>query len=457
MTTISAGSYAAYTTPADTGISLTLLTNGCANVEALLNGKIVFSNRLRSSCFIGPFKLGTVVTISAEGHDVAYQARPGVSSSTISGSKSGCLLNVSASNTSILRAILAAGGGSIRGRIWFLGTSVTAGLGAGSATLPLNNGKSLSFPALVAKMLNAQGMTANANYLCGDSGLIYSQALTFDTRISGTVVGTSAESFGGKCFNLTAGLLLTFTPGGTFDTVELGYPITTAAGSFTVSVDGGVTPIQTINIQGGVNSYGWVSITVPGDSTAVTLKNATGTAYGSVIGTRTAASPGIEIINAGWSGSTIKSGVAGSWNYDSGAGWGTSQATASIDSTALNVFVLEATINDAALDSAGSGLPAFAAQVALWINRFLPKGDVIYRIPLAVQSTSPAGPSFNKYADTARDVAISLGCVVQDERLNYPDWVTSNALGLFRDQYHSSAAGYNTSARAFVSLCQSLV
>lgn len=378
------------------------------------------------------------------------------------------VLNFKRANTEVLRSILhLAGAGIERGRIWFMGTSVQVGNGA-AAVGWTGNSKAFSYPMLVGKFLDKMGLNARADYSVGDSGSgSFANLKTFDTRNDGsgtTIVG--GQSIGGQFVELKQNGTYTFTPGGTFNTVDSSWAINTGtAAQFTISVDGGNTPIGgNISATAGAQAYGQQTTTVPDGSTAVTYKNTSATAvdvFVNMTGCRTAGLPTIEIINAAAGGSTL-TGVSGlNWNANSGgAAWGAIGATDAIDASIKNVFVLECLINDA---KSNPGVDLFIAAQTAWIKRCQAKGEVYFRIPPTVadstdgQANFVARAVFNAYGDAARDNAIALGCVVIDERILYPDWATSNALGLFRDGFHGNAGVNNAGARAVISICQHLV
>lgn len=376
----------------------------------------------------------------------------------------GGVSNVTAANSSVLKSILKnAGSGLSRGRIWFLGTSVTAGAGATSASLYTANGKAFSSPMQFAKLLVGAGYKAAADYtFCSQGASTFADAIAFDSRVTyAGAVDQAGDSIGGKFFMLqAAGQTLTFTPGGSFNRVEMGWALNTGSGS-SVSLATNIaaaTP-STLSGNAGASAMASQTILVPDNSTSFTLTYSGSAAFlPKWIGTRTEGAPTIEVLNAGWGGSKITGGNAGiNWLANStGAGWGALSAQQSLDASVPQVFFLDSVINDA---SGAPGVPTYQAAMAQWIALLQAKGEVYVRIPSTVADTTDgqgfaiARAVYNTYADAAVAAAKAAGVGVIDHRYINPDWAISNLRGLFRDGFHPAAMGYTSEAEHLRDLC----
>lgn len=380
------------------------------------------------------------------------------------GGGAGGVMNVTSANSAVLRSILKnAGKGISRGRIWYFGTSVTAGAGATNASLYTANGKAFSTPMQFAKLLNGAGFKAAADYTFGGQGAAnIAETLAFDTRV--TVVGAldqAGDSIGGKFFMLQgAGQTLTFTPGGTFNRVEMGWALNAGSGS-SVTLASNIAAATPSSLSGNASAAAMASqtILVPDNSTSITLTYSGSAAFlPKWIGTRTETSPTIEVLNAGWGGSRITGANAGiNWLANStGAAWGALGAQQSLDTSVPNVFFLDSVINDAA---GAPGVPTYQAAMAQWIALLQPKGEVYVRIPSTVADTSDgqgfniSRAVYNAYADAAIAAALAAGVGVIDHRYRNPDWSISNLRGFFRDGYHPTALGYNDEAQHLRDMC----
>lgn len=377
--------------------------------------------------------------------------------------RSAAILNVTQANTSVLRKILSrAGAGFARGRIVHAGSSVELGAGALGGTLFASGGKQYSRPQQSARLLNARGLRANANYWVCDGGE-NNPLSPFDGRITqtGTVVNqATVTSIGGYPPAMPSNATHTYTaPAGTaFDTVDIAYIRTVAGGQVGVGVDGGTTQIQTLSTTNNPADLVFATVTVPAGSTAVTIKNTSaGTTYPVMIGLRTAASPGIEVINAGFASSGLTDASYGgqrkNWNSTLQS-YGTVPGLLGIPQGVDTVFHLECILNDIQ-----APLADYIAGQTAFINRAKSVGEVYWRIPFPPQD-GVGGltlAAFNQYANAARDNAIALGCVVIDERLIASDYTVANGLGWMFDNLHENGGGYFASARVLDSLYASLI
>lgn len=395
---------------------------------------------------------------------VTDQTGGGASPASGGGAVVGGVINVNSANSAVLRAILQnAGKGISRGRIWCFGTSVTAGAGATNASLYAANGKAFSTPMQLAKLLSGAGFKAAADYTFGGQGTAnIAETLAFDTRVTiSGAVDQVGDSIGGKFFSLGGvGQSLTFTPGGTFNRVEMAWALNTGSGSSaTLASNSGAATPSSASGNAGAAAMAAQTFVVPDNSTSLTVTYSGSSLFlPKWIGTRTEGSPTVEVLNGGWGGSRITGGNAAiNWLANAtGLNWGALGAQQSLDTSVPNVFFLDAVINDAA---GAPGVSTYQAAMAQWIALLQPKGEVYVRIPSTV-ADSTEGQAFNipravynAYADAAIAAALAAGVGVIDHRYRNPDWAVSNLRGFFRDGYHPTALGYNDEAQHLRDLC----
>jgi len=351
--------------------------------------------------------------------------------------------NFKKSNTAALRSMRA---GGVRGRVAVVGDSYPAGYGAN------NNGyvdmRSHSFPTKLAAALTSAGLAASATFSVG-SGVANTSAQsqtaaffnTLDPRwtFTGCSILANFEAYGGRMIRLaTAGDLATFTPGGTFDTVELAFAIAASGqGNFGVSVDGGATLVQTIT-DSGANGIGRATVTVPGGSTAVTIKKGTAASNIQIVGTRTAASPGIEIYNGGMaSGRVLTLATAPTTTADINT-WNTRACLPKLlDGTALNLTLIGGCwYND---NTFGRTLAQIQADLATLITECKTYGDVIYINYASLDTASISTVNFRSFSDGCIATALGLDIPVMDTSHVITSYAANTAL--YYDGLHLQDSG----------------
>jgi len=322
-------------------------------------------------------------------------------------------INFKQANTQQLRGVLATSlAGTQRGRLLCTGTSVVRGYAA-QGNGWVGNPVAVSWPMLLAKLI---GGAARADYWAGESGAgSVANVLAGDARLTsaGGVTIAGFYSLGGQALQLAQNATLTFTSGSAFDTVDVLAQNIGSGGQFTISVDGGVTPRATIDTTVGGSAPKKTTAVVPGGSTAVTIKCITAAPVTiQLIATRTAASPGLEIINAGWAGST-----ANYWQLSGGGDpWGpVATAAQLLDATAANAIIHECVINDAA-----GAVANFYTDTQATLSGFKALCDTVYMIPPPTTVANIPASTFNLYADAGVAAAVQLGLPVLDMRQVYP-------------------------------------
>lgn len=356
--------------------------------------------------------------------------------------------NFNLSNTRNLRASLAAARAkSARSRWLFVGDSFPAGFGSnGSAN---GNARAKSFPVQMASALRSLGYNVNDNYVCGvgfngnNSGTLVNE---YDPRMvfagGATVIGSPFDAFGGFLLQLatpgTSTINITF--GASFDRLDVLYPVNGPQGSLTIAADGGAVQ-QTINTAGSA-AYGYGNLTVNGNA-VVNLGATTAFTAFSMLGVRSNAAPGIELVNASVGGITLQT-----LAQDTGVtnkSWATRAAIPLVlESGIRNVLWLNGWFNDRAN---GRTIAQTQADLTTLITAGLARGDVIYVGYTPLNPASIPEADFNAWQDGMISAALAAGAAVIDPRSYRESYATSNSLGLMFDSLHNGGAGQADVAR----------
>ena len=311
------------------GQTIAINTTGTVTVECvsglgLTDGATIGS--IHGSATYGPFSAVGVARITATVRDGAYEVSDGQpipidtvlasSGQTVLDDASravlvnslGAAINWKRSNTKKIRASLAgAYSRDFRSRWIFTGDSSFAGTGADNNGLV--NARHRAWIKYLGDMLTASGYQAAENWVMSGGGTTTLPTLkTYDTRFdygSTPTYNASYPGLGGQG-GLSTGTdtvngWFKNTARASFDTVDLLYMRAAGTGALKVE-DQAATVVSAAFSTTGSNSPQEATFTFAANSTAAKLTT-TGTncvLYG--IGTRNAANPGIEMINAGISG-----------------------------------------------------------------------------------------------------------------------------------------------------------
>lgn len=232
--------------------------------------------------------------------------------------------NIKPSNTSQLSAgIVGAKAGTSRKRILIYGDSTMYGTLADGTSV---SQKILSVPYFLQQLVNANLCPADIDSFMGCAhNSTFANYTTYDPRwvnAGGWGLNAAAQDCcGGRCmFGAIIGNKATYTPGNTFDMIELGYLELSAARSMTVDV--GAAPIATIvPTAGTAGDPKQVTIAVGSTASLVNLIIvATGAVNVNWMSTYTAGENKLAIMGSG-----IPGGLASDWggvvtNYQAGNG-----------------------------------------------------------------------------------------------------------------------------------------
>jgi hypothetical protein len=377
------------------------------------------------------------------------------------------LRNWKKSNTSKIAALMGRGqSGFGRGRILGIGDSFTAGFaGAGTS---FTNGRSQSFLTHLARAMAARGMKATADWAVGD-GNSGDVPLVYDPRLvlsgGASLLDTSFKCLGGSGWTMDGtGNRITFTPVDAagvaiaFDTVEVLVMCnnnTGVSGNFDVFYNGNfTTPAQTVT-SNDIMGVKKVTLTVPGaagtTANSVTFQRKTNTTFIAAVGTRVASKPGIEIINAGSTGTPLAT-YAAAPGSTSGSGdsntWNTrAAANVLMDTNAVNVTFINGWYND---KDAASTIAATQTQLANLITAAKAWGDVVFIGYAPLDPSDTTLTLYNQWQDAMYATCIAADIPIIDPPALLPVYATGVSYGLYGDSLHLNGSGHALIARSIL-------
>lgn len=349
-------------------------------------------------------------------------------------------------NTTALRAaIQGAIAGTTRGRIQLIGDSTMYGSYANSTSI---SSKVLSVPYYLMSQLTASLCPAEINSMMGAAHIASMAAYQgYDPRWStGWTVDNSHDYYGGYLFtSSTIGQQITWTPGGTFDTIELYYLEPAAGRSYDVIV-GGITVFTIQPTSGAATFTKKVTISLGAPTSAVTFSNNVAAAvYLNGIQTYTASQNKLAIMGAG-----IPGGVAADWNA-AAANYAPGRM---ILAYAADHTFYELIINDAVL---GTNVTTYGTTLQSLVTKALGSGGCTLVVGNMTDPTfnSNATPQATQqlYRQKIYDIAAANNIAVIDMWTQLGTWAEANALGYMFDQSHLLAVGNAVKAAAYYDFC----
>lgn len=379
--------------------------------------------------------------------------------------------NMRLANTVIARSILS----SNDGLFLFSGDSYIAGFGAAGQAYAETNLKASSVSSRWATALAAAGFsTSNTSYMGSGRFSNNTPAIFMDmdprwnvganmSILDQSVYPTFGGSLVGPSTNVAhAAQVMTFTPGGTFDTVDMYCARSQTAGNMEVSVDGGVTPIQTVVFAQGAAGYGdvvKVTVTVPAGSTAVTFKyvqgSPTGTPFLAGVETRTAASPKIRFVNGARSGTTVQANAAAPTTV-ANAGAYVPRAVMQKIATGITkgVLVLNGWYNDRGTRSvaqinADYNTLCVEAKARGWEIWYVGYGQLSESAITKAAFDSFEVPIVNNL------VTVHDAVIFQNNKV-FTDFLINNPQGYYYDDIHLGPTGHQKWAESMTAICKVL-
>ncbi len=327
------------------------------------------------------------------------------------------------------------------GKAALIGDSTTTGTGAGSGGAGLTGARAKSYPTVLATLLQAYQVPAQANSFFGGAGQTSTYFSSgYDPRViqaPGTGWQPNASSLGGGAFqNTTTTDPLQFTPVDAFDTMVIYYIQNTGFATWTVNVDGGAT-LATVNSAGTSSVQTSTVTTTLATHTINIARTGVGTsAYIIGIDTYDSATKKLSIWNMGQSGTKVADWVLAVNPWDKLNALGT---------VAPDLTIIDLGINDW---TAGTDPTTFAANYQTLITKAQLSGDCILMVPVPSSTSSASTATQTIYADIIRGLAVTNTCALVDMIYPWGSYTISNGLGYMYDNLHPLPAGYADMARS---------
>lgn len=323
-----------------------------------------------------------------------------------------------------------------------VGDSTTAGHGATGSAMS-NNARSMSWPTQLAALFTT--VKASAASFFGTNGVEQGEGHThngYDSRIAlptGWTVTADGQRLSDRIFTPSSGSApFVFTPGVSFDRVQVAYERFSGSPTFSVSVNEGASLGSTSNSGTPPPDIAYQTFIVPtlANSSATVEITPSGTGA-RLIGVRVYRSdePEVSILNAGWwAGTTVEAAQDGDYSPLSG-----------IRAIAPDLTIIFLGIND--IWWAGTSAQEYADALNDLLDAALVGGSVLlikpHRIGSVAQGTQDTFYETVDTVATVRDVPV----------LSLPDRWGTNAQAtsagfMDGDGTHLSGAGYSDVAEA---------
>lgn len=362
-------------------------------------------------------------------------------------SGSDIFLNFKESNTrqltKMIGNVLSGAGG---GRIMFLGDSFVGGTGAGGSSNQVG-GQANSMTARFAAILSARGLKAQEKSFFFDRGNgTVADVATCDPRLvfggSPTILtdGTYPTLAGGAVLFQATTDKFTFTPGGTFNKVEIYFfENTSGQGSFRVSFDGGTTVTATVpdNTKVGISS---VVVTAPSPATAVTVLGSSN--FSNIVGVicRNTALDEIYVINAGRTARTLQT-MAGTVGTTPTTGAYNVRACLPVvlPTGSPNLTIINGWYND---QNSGRTQSQFVADLNTLITAAKAQGDVMY-LPYGNLDPGTLSQTLqDQYNAACVTAALAADIPVLNVKAKLPLYGVAQPMGYYADALHYREIGH---------------
>lgn len=340
------------------------------------------------------------------------------------------------------RAVAQARRGAGRSGIAFVGDSTYLGLMSAGGVA---NSKAASPPYQIADALAALGIRTDKRSFWSDGGAVASSTTlpTLDPRVTFGAgwASTGPFSLGGAMpANSTTTNALSFTPGGSFDTIDIYYVRNSGLATFTVNVDGGST-LATINSSGGL-SVQKATVTCSSSATTINIqRNGTGTnAFIVGVDAYLSTDLGLAIWNMGACSSTTTNwkGAANAW-----------EPVLALATVAPKAIFINLGINDARF---GVSAATYKSNMQTLITACVAIADTILVVPVPSDTAITAGATQAAYVTAILEIGVTNNIPVLNLAERYVNYSTANAAGFMADQLHPSGDGYGDTAAAHLPL-----
>lgn len=335
------------------------------------------------------------------------------------------------------KAIAGVRTGAAFAKVACIGSSYTAGEGAGTGGNGIPGCRTKSFPAFLATLLNSYDILARNDSFFGSGGTGWLVQAPDTRLVSAAGWVEDVAALGGPCITnfATNTLTLAFTPIGSFDTFDIYYIQAASKGTFTVNVDGGAT-LATINSVGATSLQKATVSCALGIHTINIQRNGTGSNV-SIIGVDAynSATKDVHVWNFGWSGTSTSSWLANTNVWDP------------INALAFAAPHLSIMDLSSVEESASTPTATWVANTTTLVTALQAYSDVILTV------TRPLGDGTTQATMDAYTVAIyafaqANSLPLFDLSYLWTSYSNANSLGYMFDTLHSTAAGYADEAAA---------
>jgi lysophospholipase L1-like esterase len=339
------------------------------------------------------------------------------------------------------RALTAMKGGA-RPKLLCVGDSTT--FGAGSTGQASGDLKDKAYPTILARMLSAFDLPADIQSIYGDGSAEWESNHGDDERLRmeggwrPSADAADGRSVGGQYFCASSAGVLAFTPSTPVDTFRVFTIAAAGNGEISLETDGAAAEHSTISHAADA-IVPVVLKTSRGDRTLRISWRSGGPVGVTAIEAYDSALAGIDVGNAGWSGST-----SSDWAVAAHA-WSPARS--------LHCYQADLTLVSLGLNDIQVGIApeVFGANLGAIVSDASRAGDVaLVTFPPMAESVAPLVVQ-RRYIEAIEAVAGRAGCRVIDVWSRFGSQEATSLLGYYADGIHPQARGYEAMAKVIFS------
>jgi lysophospholipase L1-like esterase len=335
------------------------------------------------------------------------------------------------------RRALAGIGSGARPKLLCAGDSTT--FGAGSTGQVAGELKDGAYPTILARMLSAAGLPANAQSIYGDGSAVWESNHAHDRRLHmdggwrPSADKAEGRSVGGQYLCAASPGALAFSPTTAVDTFRVF--VIAVPGGGTINLEaGGAVAVHSTAAQGGGAIVPMILRTQRGLQTLRLGWRSGGPVAVAAIEAFDSTLPGIDVANAGWSGATS-------------ADWAIATHPWS-PARSLHCYGADLTLMSLGLNDIQVGIApeAYAGNLEALVSDARRSGDVaLVTFPPMAESTAPLGTQ-RRYIEAVESVSARTGSPVIDVWSRFGSHEATSPLGYYADAIHPRARGYEAMA-----------
>lgn len=319
-------------------------------------------------------------------------------------------------------------------RVLVIGDSETLATNGSFASYIAN-----SYVADLAVLLTQSGVPTNANSFMGDSTGAGTSADRFalDTaRLSaggwGTLPGTvNNTTLGGSIFeNASGGSPLVYTPGVSVDTFNIFYNTFPGGGMMSFTATGGSTTTINQNASAALHTSN-VTAAALQNTNALSVNDVSGEVFFEGIEAYNSTQASVNLINAGWSGSTTENWVANSANVYGPLPF--------VTYLAAPLVIIRSEVNDC--DTAVP-VATYKANLGALINTVQAYGGDVILLSSAPSNATCTAPQQAMYIAALYALSSTYKIPFLDDYSRWVSYTLSNSVGFYADNIHPNPAGH---------------